>query len=135
MSPSVDLQTVIYQALIHNPAVARIVVGRVFDNVPSAAPEYPYISFGPSDFEPSRPDGIMMRTETFQIDCWTNDNGKKRPARELADAVYRALHDQEPPMADSGLVRLRVVMVRILDDPSGKIAHGVVTVEATIEEG
>ena len=134
MSPSVDLQTVIFEVLIADAAVAGLVQGRVYDNVPSAPPPYPYISFGPSDYELSRPDGMRMRTETFQIDGWVSESGKKRPARVLCDAIARALDEHEADMGDSALVRMRVTSVRVLDDPSGIRAHGVVTIEAPIEE-
>ena len=133
MSPSVDLQTIIYQTLLADPGVSAIVADRVFDNVPAEV-DYPYISFGPSDYLPNDADCILGRIESFQVDCWTDESGKKRPARLLSDAIKRALHENEPDLEGHALVRMRVTGVRILDDPSKIIAHGVVTVEATIEE-
>lgn len=135
MSASVDLQTLVYDRLIADAAVAAIVGSRVYDNVPSDA-QKPYISFGPSDYRPDDADCIRARTETLQVDCWTADHGKKRPCKILADAVKAALHEYEVELSgDNALVEMIVAQVRILDDPDGITTHGVVQVEATIEEG
>ena len=132
-SPSVELQTAVYARLVANPGVAALVGSRAYDNVPEN-PTFPYISFGPSDHFTDDSDGIPCRVETLQIDCWARDHGKLRPARELADAVKSALHEYEAEFAVNGLVEMRVTAVRVMGDPDGISAHGIVTLQAIIEE-
>lgn len=132
-SPSVELQTAVYARLAADPDVSALVTGRVYDNVP-AEPEFPYISFGPSDHYTDDSDCISSRMETLQIDCWARDHGKMRPARELADAVKAALHEYEVEFPVNGLVEMRVTAVRVIGDPDGRTAHGIVTLQAIIEE-
>lgn len=132
-SASIELQTAIYERLTAESGVSAIVAGRVYDNVPEG-PTFPYISFGPSDYYPDDADDIDGRVETLQIDCWTRAQGKKRPARELADAVKKALHQFEASFATNALVEIVVTSVRVINDPDPLTAHGIVTVTATIEE-
>lgn len=134
MSASDDLQGLIFAKLTNSADLGIMCGDRVYDNVPSK-PEYPYISFGPSDYRPDDVECISGRVETFQLDCWSRDNGKKREARRLTDAVKSALHNVDGDLGDNALVNMRVVLVRVLDDPDGITAHGVVQVEARIEEG
>lgn len=134
-SPSLDLQTAIFQRLTTDAAVTAIVGDRIYDNAPAAG-AFPYISFGPSYYSPADSEGIRARDETLQIDCWTDDHGKKRPCKILADAVKRSLHGYEVEFAGvNGLVEMEVTLVRVMDDPSESIVHGVVQVTAMIEEG
>lgn len=132
-SPSVELQSAVYERLTTEAIVVGLVAGRVYDNVPADA-VFPYISFGPSDYYTDDSDCIPSRIETLQIDCWAMDHGKLRPARELADAVKRALHEYEVEFSESGLVEMRVTRVVVMADPGDRIAHGIVTLQAIIEE-
>lgn len=132
-SPSVELQTAVFERLTIFAAVTAIVGQRIYDNVPEA-PDFPYISFGASDHYPDDSDCIPCRVETLQIDCWARAQGKKRPARELADAVKAALHEYEVEFPVNGLVEMRVTGVQVMGDPDGITAHGIVTLTAIIEE-
>ena len=138
-SPSLDLQTAVFNRLISDEAVSAIVGPRVYDNVPSRpmpADLFPYISFGPSYYNTADSECIRAREETLQVDCWTDDHGKKRPCRILTDAVKRALHGYSVELDGvNALVEMEVALVRVMEDPSETIVHGVVQVIAMIEEG
>lgn len=132
-SPSVEFQTAIYERLKAHAGVQALVAGRVYDNVPDAR-TFPYVSFGASDYYEDDADCITGRVETLVIDCWVRAQGKKRPARELADAVKSALHLHAPELPTHGLVEMRVIAVRVIGDPDGITTHGIVEVQAMIEE-
>uniref|UniRef100_A4WTD6 DUF3168 domain-containing protein n=1 Tax=Cereibacter sphaeroides (strain ATCC 17025 / ATH 2.4.3) TaxID=349102 RepID=A4WTD6_CERS5 len=134
MSPSVELQTAIYQLLTApGSATMALAAGRVYDNVPGS-PAFPYVSFGPSDHVEDDADGIPARVETLQLDGWTRDSGKLRGARELADAIKADLHGASFEFTTNALVQIRVRPVRVFRDPDGITGHAVVPIEATIEE-
>ena len=131
-SASTELQTAIYNALISAPAVSAIVGTNVVDGKPAS---YPAISFGPSDFVPEDMDCIDGREETIQIDCWVRDGSKRlRPAKDLADAVYNALHNQPLQMNVHALTRIYVESVRAMMDPDGLTSHSWLSVTAEIEQ-
>lgn len=133
MSASDELQELIYNRLISDAGVSAIVGDKVFDRAkPRAAA--PYISFGPSDGVPDDAECITGRVETMQIDCWSDSQGGKSQAKRLVDAVKSSLHEWAGTLAVNALVEMRVVLWRVFDDPDGVISHGVVTVEAMIEE-
>ncbi|MBN8292816.1 DUF3168 domain-containing protein [Rhodobacter sp. NTK016B] len=134
-SPSVELQTAIYNALVADAAVGAIAGDRIFDG---GLPEEftACITFGPSDYTLQDMDCINGRTESLQIDCWLRGKYGSRisPARELADAVKDALHLVSLSLDVHALALLRVTAVRAFMDRDGVTGHGVVTVEAEIEE-
>lgn len=135
MSASVELQTAIYQRLISFPAVAAICGDRIYDNAPAEGGwTAPHITFGPTQILDEDADCIDGRVEVVQIDCWARDGGRLRPAKELADAVKKALHRYEVDLATQALVEMRVDLMRVFLDPDGLTAHGVVQVRCMIEE-
>ncbi|PZX19816.1 uncharacterized protein DUF3168 [Palleronia aestuarii] len=130
-TPSEDLQKVVFEALIADPSVSAIVGDRIVDGRPDA---YPCCTFGPRDTVFEDAECIIGRTETLQIDCWVVDGGRTRGAAALADAVKAALHRQDFALDTHALVSLRVTAQRAFLDADGLTGHGVVTIEADIEE-
>lgn len=133
MSASNELQALMYQRLIGNAAVTAIVGNRVYDN-PIGKDVFPYISFGPSDVVEDDADCISGRIETVQIDCWSRYQGGFREVKGLADAVKNALHRYAGTMETNTLVEMTVRGIRVFRDPDGLTSHGVVTVQAIVEE-
>jgi len=133
MSASNELQTLIYQRLMAFPAVQAAVADRIYDQ-PSATATLPYISFGPSDAVEDDADCITGRVETIQIDCWSRYQGGFKEVKTLADAVKKALHRYAGEMEVNALVEMTVETVRFFRDPDGVTSHGVVTVQAIVEE-
>lgn len=133
MSASVGLQDVILVALRGNPGVTALVGSRIWDQAP-ADPAYPHITLGPSDFYTDDAECIFGRVETVQIDIWSRDQGKKWPCKKIVDAVKAALHGHAADMGADALVGLDVTLCRVMDDVDEITVHGIVQVEATIEE-
>ena len=134
MSTSVDFQTVIFDRLIADAGVNALVADRIYDRMPANG-DYPCVTFGPSDYSPENMECITARSETIQIDCWAQDHGRLRPAKEIVDAVKAALHQFDGVIAQGNLITLNVESVRVFLDSDGIIAHGIVTVTGEIEEG
>lgn len=133
MSASNELQTLIYQRLTAFPAVQAVVANRVYDQPPEN-PIFPYVSFGPSDAVEDDADCITGRIETIQIDCWSRYQGGFKEVKSLADAVKKALHRYAGELTVNALVEMTVQSVRHFRDPDGVTSHGVVTVQAIVEE-
>lgn len=133
MSISVSLANFIVAKLKADPVVASFVGDRIWDEAP-ADREFPNITLGPTDFTVEDADCIDMREETLQLDIWTNANGRKWPCKQIVDAVVNVLRHAEGDLADGALVDMRITIARVLDDPDGTLAHGVVQATAIIEE-
>ena len=132
MSVSVSLANFLIASLKADPIVASLVSSRIWDH-PPANRDFPYISLGPDDFRVEDADCIPMREQTLQIDCWSRENGKKWPCKEIVDAVVNVLRDIDGELADGALVETRIDLARVIDDPDGITAHGIVQFTAIIE--
>lgn len=132
MSESNALQKLIFERLSSFAAVTAIVGTRIADAPPSTLAQ-PSITFGPSDAVPEDFTCFSGRVETIQIDCWSEAQDGKREAKALTDAVYKALHLYSSEPASGALVLMRVVLMRVLDDPGGG-THGIVQVECEMED-
>ncbi len=133
MSEMNALQTLIYNRLTTCAPLVALVGQRVYDRPPLDAPN-PYVSFGPSDVTIDDYDCINGRIETMQIDCWSTAEDGMRECKDIVDAVKKALHQWTADPLEGALVDLQVVLVRVFLDRDGITTHGVVQVEATMEE-
>ena len=133
MSTSNALQKLIYDQLVASGPVGALVGDRIYDR-PSATVAPPYITFGASDSVPDDHECIDGRLETLQLDVWSEAQDGKRECKAIVDAVKRALHDAVGNLDVGALVTMRVTLVRVFDDPDGRTTHGIVQVEAVIEE-
>lgn len=133
MSVSAELQKAIYDALIADAGVGALVGDRIYDGAPSGQ-VFPCITFGPTDSRPDDMDCIAGRSETVQLDVWSREHGRMRPCKEICDAVKDALHLAGLSLTVNALVLIRVEGVRVFLDRDGITAHGVLTVEAELEE-
>lgn len=132
MSVSVALQDFIIAQLLAAPDVTALVGTRIWDR-PPVNPEFPYIALGATDFTLDDADCIDMREETVQIDCWSRDNGKKWPCKQIVDAIVKALRHPEGDLTTGALVDGSIDIARLLDDPDGISVHGIVQFTALIE--
>ncbi len=107
---------------------------RVFDRVPNAGDTAPYITFGPSDEVEDDAECISSSVHSLQIDVWSEQQGGFKECKEVTYAVKKALHDVSIDLPTHALVEMRVTQRRHFRDPDGITSHGVVTVEAMIEE-
>jgi hypothetical protein len=133
MSASFDLQRLIFERLVAHAGVHAVVEDRIYDNRPDAA-TFPCVTFGPSDMIEDDAECITGRVETIQIDCWARSNARINAVKPVTDAVKTALHLFDGDLLGSALVEMRVTGMRHFMDADGLTAHGVVTVQAIIEE-
>ena len=135
MSATKEVRQLVETTLKADAGVLAIVSDRVYPKPPPAASRtYPDITFGPVDFTPDDAECITGRSHTLQLDCWSREHGKQDQCSDLVDAVKSALHEADLTLAVNALVQIRVVLVRVFDDPDGLTTHGVVQVTADIEE-
>lgn len=132
MSPSLELQTLIRETLIANPEVQQLIGDRIYDGQP-IADDFPYVTFGPSDVDPTYLEGVDACTEAVQLDIWDRSNGRLGPCKEIMNAIRAALHLADLSLSVNALVRIEIVGQRVFRDSDGLTAHGVVTVSADLE--
>lgn len=106
------------------PALA----GRVFDRA-SETTDYPFATLGPSYWTDASAECIRARSMTLQVDVW--GRAAKGPVEDLTDDVATALDGWAA--AELAMHDLRVTLVRVMDDPTPGVVHGVVQVEAMVE--
>ena len=127
MGTSSDLQRLIVARL--KAAVPRV-AGRVYDG-PAETATMPYISIGPSYWSDDDVECIEGRSEVIQIDVWASNRPNKGAAKDATDEVAAALKGWSSEAI--AMHPLRVVLVRVMDDPAPGVVHGVVQVEALVE--
>jgi hypothetical protein len=128
------LQKFIYDALTTDDAVGYAVSGRVYDRAPANA-EFPFISLGPTSVVLIQDDCLSGRSETVQVDIWSTDQAGKLEAKRITDLVMAALNGVDAELDDGYLTDLRVVLAQVIDDPDGITSHGIVQIEALVDEG
>ena len=133
MSQSAALQKLIYETLSADVLLGYAVGDRVYDK-PEPNAEFPFITFGPTSIILVQDNCLTSRTETFQIDIWSTDQAGKLQAKQICDLVISSLNGLEAELEDGYATDLRVVLAQVMDDPDGKTSHGVVQVEALIDE-
>lgn len=135
MSVSKALHDLVVAKLKAAPAVAALVGSDVFDSVPAAKKDrFPRISMGAYDFVADDADCIFAGDHTLLVDIWSREVGSVE-AKSITDAVRRAIRNiGDVDLPDYGLVEITADSARVFADPDGKTTHGVVQVEARIEE-
>lgn len=130
--PLFDLQRAIVTALKADATVAALVGARVIDGRPEA---FPAITVGPSDYVPLDLTCVAARVASLQLDCWIRDSSMRfNPLYALTGAVKAVLHDATMDLDSHALAKLLVTQVRHFRDPDGLTLHGVIALEAEIEE-
>lgn len=104
--------------------------GRVYDRAVEATP-YPYVTLGAGYWTPDDAECIPARAHTVQVDIW--GGGNKGLVEDIADDVASAL-DGWSDTDTLTMHPLRVTLTRVMDDPQPGVVHGVVQVEAEIED-
>lgn len=135
MSPSLELQQLLYSTLHDDFAISSLVNG-VYDIVQPGAfaePKLAYISFGPHDYVPDDADCIIGGEHTFQIDVWSRGIGYPK-CKEIADLVKAKLHESNIELPINALASITVDSVRFLRDADGLTSRSIITVRALVEE-
>ncbi|RJE87962.1 DUF3168 domain-containing protein [Paracoccus onubensis] len=119
----------------------QIIMDRIIAEVPDLAGQvydkatkgdaYPYATMGPSYWRDVSVTCIESRAQTVQVDIWHSKESKGL-LEDLTDEVADALRG----WADPESLRMhpaQISLVRVMDDPDGVSAHGVVQVEVRLE--
>ncbi|WP_313350179.1 DUF3168 domain-containing protein [Paracoccus sp. (in: a-proteobacteria)] len=100
---------------------------------PTEKTPMPYIFLGPSYWADASVECIEAREVTLQIDCY-DTRTSKGAVEDLVDDISSVLNDWANEAALT-MHPMPVTLVRVMDDPDGKSVHGVVQVEAMVENG
>lgn len=134
MSAAAELQKAIIARLLATGTVTAYLGQRIYDNPPQGGP-FPFLSLGPAQELDDSADCIDGQEVIQQVDIWTQEGGSQLSAKEICGAVRKALHGADLALGMGwGLVLLEVESARYMTDPDEKIAHGVLSVRAIIEE-
>lgn len=131
MTPSLDLQNMIYQRLTNDPTIPW----PVFDRAPDSQPTAPlgFIDFGPEDVQEDDAECIVGTNHQFQIDLYRSQSGMA-DLKEVMGLVKRSLHNYNGELTDNALHSIRFIRQTVLEEPDGINYHGVMQFEALIEE-
>jgi len=133
MSASFALQQAVFSRLTGYAPLVAVIGARVYDDPPKDA-AYPFVSFGPMDAVVVDADCIDGATETLQIDVWSDAQDGQRECKAILAHVRKALHRFEAALTTGRLVGMRVVLAQTIPDPVKHITHGVLQVEADLED-
>lgn len=121
----------------------QIIIARIKDQVPALGGRvldkavegtaFPYATMGPSYWIDDVAECVLAREVTIQVDVW-DVVSNKGACEELTDDIATAVRG----WADIALLTmmpLRVSLARVMDDPDGEHVHGMVQIEAMVENG
>jgi hypothetical protein len=127
LSPSLDLQDMIYTRLTTDPNVTW----PVFDRAPPQQP-MPFIDFGIEDVVEDDDECITGTNHQFQINLYNSQNGMG-DLKQMMGLVKDSLHNFPGELTDNALHSIRFIRSNVLQEPDGINYHGVVQFEALIE--
>lgn len=118
----------------------QIVRSRIIAQVPALTGVYdratesslfPYGIMGPSSWIGDIADCVPMREVTMQIDVFDRLTSKGI-VEDIVDDVATAL-DGWSDTSQLTMHKIRVPLARVVDDPDGKSAHGIIQIEVIVE--
>lgn len=127
MTPSVDLQDMIYKRLVADASITW----PVFDRADPQQP-LPFIEFGPEDVQEDDAECITGTNHQFQVDLY-HDQAGMTALKEMMGLVKQSLHNYPGELTDNALHSIRFIRSTVLQEPDGINYHGVVQFEALIE--
>jgi len=133
-APDNEFQSAVFNLLVADTDVGALVGDRIYDRVPMAGDIPPYITFGPADATNEDADCIPSENHALQIDVWSEKQGGSKECKAITYAVKKALHEVSVNLPTHALVEMRITQRRHFRDPDGITSHGVMTVEAMIED-
>jgi hypothetical protein len=130
-----DLQKAIRLRLISDPEVSALVPAENVVDRAGLPEKFPSVIIGESL---SVADDLTLDREhirsLFGLHVWDRDGDGTFTASNLCAAIRKRLLGWRPELPGLHVVDLHVTRVRVMRDPDGKTAHGVVEVEAVWQE-
>lgn len=135
MDPVLELRTAMIERMRGFVALSGI-VGGVYDEAPQRQGQqpnvrFPYVSLGPSSYDPEPADCVEGGEIMVQVDAWSNAPGQADVAK-VAHQVRRAFRDFELTLSDNALVTFDHWRTDYLID--GAIKHASIRFTAIVEE-
>lgn len=133
-APMNEFVAAIIVALKADATVAGLIDGRIFDEVPeSKKNDYPRVTFGSDDEVPENLDCLEVSEYSLQIDVWSKKASSKE-CREITSAIRKVLLGGNLSLATHALAYINVDQARHFKDANPAIKHGVISIDAEIEE-
>ncbi|NTI22377.1 DUF3168 domain-containing protein [Rhizobium rhizogenes] len=130
LTPSLDLQDMIYRRLISDETITWPVFDRSPDNQPTSP--VGYIEFGPEDIQEDDDECITGTNHQFQVDLYRNQDGMADLKQQMG-LVKQSLHNYPGELTDNALHSIRYIRSTVVKEPDGINYHGVVQFEALVE--
>ena len=137
MDPVLELRTAMVERMRAFADLAALVGGRIYDEVPQAhgrgtsSVRPPYVSMGPSSYDPELIDCVEGGEIMIQVDAWSDRPGQVEVSK-VAHEVRRAFRGFEPTLSDNALVEFNHWRTDYLID--GAIKHASIRFIAIVEE-
>ena len=122
--PGLELQGAIVAAL----KASAVAGGRIYDQVPQST-DFPYVSIGEMQVIDDDAEYVGGVEVYATLHVWSRAAGKPEAAN-IAAAVRGAIHEQDLRLPFWRLVEIRHQSTRLMTDPDGITAHGVMTFRA-----
>ena len=127
------LQEAVYAALTGAAAVTALVSTRVYDELPAAAPTFPYITIGDDTVAEMGTKTTDISEHTITLHAWSRDNSRKE-AKQILDAIKATLHHNLLSVTGHAVVELHFEFGETLLDADGETWHGVHRYRAIVED-
>lgn len=124
-----ELQKTIYNTLSGDVALTALVSG-VFDDVPEDT-AYPFVRIGEETITDNSTKDLQGQVMTITIHAFSEYRGK-REVKQIMDAIYDAMHDNDMIVSGANLVNFRFEFMDIVTESDGITRHGVMRFRAVI---
>lgn len=131
--PAADIRTAIETKLLAEPALAALIVDRIYDRVPPS-PTYPLVTIGNMQVIPESADATDAAETAVTIHVWDQFKQVDK-SRKVGGAVVNALHEEELQTVDSGTQSMLLESANYLRDPDGVTNHAVLTFSVLTDAG
>lgn len=133
MDPVLELRTAMVTRMRDFAGLVTLVGAKIYDEVPQSGGQValPYVSLGPSTYDPESVDCVEGGEIMIQVDAWSSKAGQVEIAK-MADQVRRAFRGFDPVLTDNALVNFNHWRTDYLTE--GAIKHASIRFLAIVEE-
>ena len=132
-----NLQRALYNALTGDVALMALITGVYADvqqpDLPESDSNFPYVVIGQDNLSPFDTKTKLGASALAQIDIWSRQNNLIE-AKEVASAIYTALHYQPLTITDADHVVTMVESQVFSKDPDGHTKRGMVMVRIIYDD-
>lgn len=130
VAPITELRGLVRDTVLDDATLFALLTG-FYDDAPKDVVS-PYVTFGPSDFNPFDPTCITAGDHSLQIDVWS-ENKPRKQCEDICHAIKKLLHLQTLNLTVHALGKI-TASSRVIRDPDGITNHGIISIQAFIEE-